>query len=113
MTPFIARMKYLAMNPGRPTQTIHFFHTTRDYDEEAIAKLTADADAAGVRLHVLADRRDGRLTGERIRAMVPEWREASIWFCGPTGFGQALRQDFAAQGLPVDRSFHQELFEMR
>lgn len=113
VTPFIARMKYLAMHPGRLPQTIHFFHTTRDYDEEAIAKLTADADAAGVGLHVLVDGRDGRLSGERIRAAVPEWRDAGIWFCGPTGFGQALRQDFAAQGMPVAQRFHQELFEMR
>ncbi|MFP5517332.1 MAG: ferric reductase, partial [Alphaproteobacteria bacterium] len=90
-----------------------FFHTTHDYDGDAIAKLTADAAAAGVRLHVLVDDRDGRLTGERIRAAVPEWRNAGIWFCGPTGFGQALRQDFAAQGLAVERRFHQELFEMR
>ncbi|MFX9552209.1 ferric reductase, partial [Acinetobacter baumannii] len=62
VTPFIARMKYLAMHPGRPTQAIDFFHTTHDYDGDAIAKLTADAAAAGVRLHVLVDDRDGRLT---------------------------------------------------
>jgi len=113
VTPFIARMKHLAEGPGRLSQTIHFFHTTRDYDGEAIAKLTADAAAAGVRLHVFVSGRDGRLDGDRIRKMVPEWRDASIWFCGPAGFGQALRQDFAAQGMPVDQRFHQELFAMR
>ncbi|WP_247882396.1 hypothetical protein [Azospirillum sp. TSA2s] len=78
-----------------------------------IAKLTADAAAAGVRLHVLVDARDGRLDGERIRAAVPEWRDASLWFCGPAGFGQTLRHDFATQGMPVDLRFHQELFAMR
>ncbi len=113
VTPFIARMKFLAASPERPPQTIHFFHTTRDYDEGAIAKLTADAAAAGVRLHVMVDDRDGHLDGERIRAAVPEWRDASIWFCGPAGFGQALRRDFAACGMPVNQRFHQELFAMR
>ncbi len=113
VTPFIARMKYLAMQDGRLPQTIHFFHTTHDHDENASAKLMADAAAAGVRLHILVDGRDGRLTGDRIRAAVPDWSNASIWFCGPTGFGQALRQDFAEQGLPVEHRFHQELFEMR
>lgn len=113
VTPFIARMKYLAASPGRPPQSIHFFHSTREYDEEAIAKLTADAAAAGVRFHVFVDDRDGRLDGERIRAAVPEWRDASVWFCGPTGFGQALRYDFATQGMPVEQRFHQELFAMR
>ncbi|RUU49200.1 ferric reductase, partial [Mesorhizobium sp. M2C.T.Ca.TU.002.02.1.1] len=62
---------------------------------------------------VFVDARDGRLTGDRIRAEVPEWRMASIWFCGPAGFGEALRKDFAAQGLPVGERFHQELFAMR
>jgi predicted ferric reductase len=66
-----------------------------------------------VRVHVLHDPRDGRLTGERIRAAVPDWREASFWFCGPPGFGVALRDDFARQGLSVVGRFHQELFAMR
>lgn len=118
ITPFIARMKQLAMDrqayAGRPhPQAIDLFHTTADYSEEAIGKLTADAEAAGVRLHVLHDPRDGRLTGDRIRAAVPDWRAASVWFCGPAGFGAALRNDLARHGLPVDERFHQELFAMR
>ena len=48
----------------------------------------------------------------RIRAAVPDWADASIWFCGPPGFGRALRKDFVARGLPPGR-FHQEMFEMR
>jgi len=108
ITPFIA-----GTNPDRPRPAIDLFHTTADYDEKAIDKLRADAEAAGIRLHVLVDARDGLLTGERIRATVPEWRDASIWFCGPAGFGKALRNDFAAQGLPVAERFHQELFAMR
>lgn len=112
ITPFIARMQHLAAEAHRP-QTVDLFHTTTDYDADAIAKLTADAAAAGIRLHVLVDSRDGRLTGDRIRAAVPEWRDASVWFCGPAGFGQALRHDFAAHGMPVKERFHQELFAMR
>ncbi len=113
VTPFIARMKHRAARPADAAQTIDFFHTTIDQDENAFAKLTADAKAAGVRLHILVDSRDGRLDGERIRAAVTQWREASIWFCGPAGFGQALKADFAALGLPVQQRFHQELFAMR
>jgi predicted ferric reductase len=112
ITPFIARMKQIALDRSGTPQEIDLFHPTSDYSAEAIAKLTADAAQAGVRLHVLHDARQGRLNGDRIRALVPQWREASIWFCGPAGFGQALRQDFAAHGLPRDR-FHQELFAMR
>lgn len=113
ITPFIARMKHLAAMPDRPAQIVDLFHATTDYDPDAIAKLTADAEAAGIRLHVLVSGRDGRLDGDRIRQAVPQWYEASIWFCGPAGFGQALRADFAAHGLPVKQRFHQELFAMR
>ena len=117
ITPFIAGMKHIALEqrakPDLPPPAIDLFHTTADYDEAAITKLKADAEAANIRLHVLVDARDGFLTGDRIRAAVPEWRTAGIWFCGPAGFGEALRKDFAAQGLPVERQFHQELFAMR
>ena len=112
ITPFIARMKHLAMTPAKGPQQIDLFHTTTDYEEDAIRRLKADAQAAGVTLHVLVDARDGRLTGDRLRAMVPGWREASVWFCGPAGFGRALRDDLRAHGLPVGR-FHQEFFALR
>lgn len=113
ITPFIARMKYLADRVPRPVQVVHLFHPTADYDKGAVAKLVADADAAGVRLKVLVDERDGHLDGERIRAAVPAWRKSSIWFCGPIGLGQGLRRDFAAAGMTSDQQFHQELFAMR
>jgi predicted ferric reductase len=76
-------------------------------------RLASDAQGAGVRLHVLIDAQDGLLTGARIRETVPGWRNASFWFCGPTGFGDALRKDFVSQGFPANKRFHQELFAMR
>ncbi len=113
ITPFLARLGQLATQPGPRPQSVDLFHAVAAADEDAIARLTAEAKAAGVRLHVLVEKTDGRLSGERIRQMVGDWKDASIWFCGPAGFGQALRQDFAAQGLPVGSRFHQELFAMR
>jgi predicted ferric reductase len=110
ITPFIARMKHLAHNPG--TQRVDLFHATTDFDQIAIDKLTADAEAAGVQLHLFVTPKDGRLTGERIRAAVPRWRMAGIWFCGPAAFGDALRKDLLAAGLRA-ADFHRELFEMR
>lgn len=117
ITPFIARMKHLAQDrrdhPHRARPEIDLFHSTADYDETALDKLRADAGAAGVHLHLLVDSHDGFLSADRIQAAVPDWREAGIWFCGPTGFGAALRKDFEAKGLPVAERFHQELFAMR
>ncbi|MDO9194916.1 ferric reductase-like transmembrane domain-containing protein [Rhodoferax sp.] len=110
ITPFIARMKVLANQPDGTT--IDLFHTTAVLDEAAIGKLERDALAANVRLHVLVDARDGLLSTERICQAIPQWQSADIWFCGPAGFGQALRKDFIARGLPPD-DFHQELFHIR
>src|SRR5690606_4169169 len=51
VTPFIARMKALAMKPdGR---RIDLFHPTATLDPNAIALIERDAAAAGVALHVL------------------------------------------------------------
>ncbi len=110
ITPFIARMKYLARFPGE--QKIDLFHATSDYDQVAMDKLKADAEAAGVRLHLIVSPKDGRLTPKQIRDAIPDWRSASVWYCGPTTFGKIIRKDFRVNGLS-SKDFHQELFEMR
>ena len=53
-----------------------------------------------------------RLDADKIRALVPGWKASSIWFCGPSGFGASLWQNFKSHGLP-QAAFHRELFEMR
>ena len=111
ITPFIARMKELALHPDR-RHRIDLFHTTADFSQKAIDQLSADAHAAGVHLHLLVDAKHGRLSGQRIRELIPDWARASVWFCGPPAFGEAVRNDLVSHGL--DRGdFHQELFQMR
>lgn len=116
ITPFVAGMEQRAArragghDPGVP---VDLFHSTAEDDGAAHAELRRDAAESGVVLHLLIDERDGHLTGARLREAVPEWREASLWLCGPTSFADALRADFAAQGFDVRHRFHQELFDMR
>ncbi len=111
ITPFIAQMAHLAQTSNRQQQ-IDLFHPTADFSQAAIDNLKADAQAADVELHLLVDSKDGRLNGERLRNVIQDWKEASVWFCGPAGFGEALRKDLMTHGLnPAD--FHQELFQMR
>ena len=50
---------------------IDLFHSTRDEDSEALQKLAQDAKASNVRFHVLLESKHGRLTGDRIREVVP------------------------------------------
>lgn len=111
ITPFIARMKQLAEAPD--DQVIDLFHTVDTELEPVVErKLNADVVASKVNLHLMVDGKDGLLTGARLRELVPDWEQASIWFCGPAGFGQALRKDLIGEGL-LQKDFHQELFNMR
>lgn len=110
ITPFIARMEYLTATPDG--KQIDLIHTTPHIEPEVLELLTEDARAAGIKLHVLVDGDDGLLTAERLRRMLPDWKSASVWFCGPARFGQTIRRDLAARGHSA-RNFHQELFNMR
>ena len=116
LAPFLSRMEHRtnerAAGSATPQPEVDLFYATSKEDPLMHAVLRERARLAGVTMHILVDGRDERLTPERLRAAVPGWRQASLWFCGPPGFGQTLRRDFTARGLPKER-FHQELFEMR
>jgi len=110
ITPFIAKLE--ARTQSRDRRPIDLFHVTNVYDDRAMSKLRAAAESAQVRLHIRVTTSEGRLTPDLIRDAVPEWQQASLWFCGPSVFGEALRDDFIKHGLqPGD--YHQELFAMR
>ncbi len=110
IAPFVAHMRQLALTPAK--KKLHLFHATADVSELALSKMRADAKAANVDLHILISPRDGRLDADKIRQAVPHWKEASIWFCGPTAFGATLKSDFMRSGIAY-RDFHQEIFRMR
>lgn len=112
ITPFVARMKALAKESEASDKEIDLFYCTNAIDEILVDKVRKSADAAGVRLHIIVSSRDGRLDFNRICELVPNWRQADIWFCGPEEFGAGLKKDAMEQGVAAD-SFHQELFEMR
>lgn len=110
ITPFAARMEHRANNPDG--KVIDLFHPTSEASFEALERLRADAAASRTNAHILVSGRDGRLDFKAISAAVPNWREASVWFCGPALFGASLRREFLAAGLSAS-DWHQELIEMR
>jgi predicted ferric reductase len=120
ITPFMARMEELGTANGgllparsRPDQSpVDLFYNTGMPDEAFIAHLRQLGRAAGVVLHVIVNGRDRKLDGDGLCAAVPQWRNASLWFCGPAGFGHALRRDLVGHGFDPAH-FHQELFAMR
>jgi len=111
ITPFIAMMRQRQREHANG-HDVHLFYTSENKHEEGLGKLSDLAKDAGIHWHFLHTPIDGFLTGERVRADVPNWARASIWFCGPGAFGKAIRDDFAAHGMQPD-NFHQELFAWR
>jgi predicted ferric reductase len=91
--------------------TVDLFYSTHKADPAFMASIRELAEQKGVRFYALEEK-DGLLTLDRIEALAPDWKQAAIWFCGPSGFGQALRQPMIERGLPASH-FHQKLFEMR
>ena len=60
-----------------------------------------------IHLHIHGARQGATLQA----AVLGEARNAEIWFCGPRGLADSLRNGLRAMGGPG--RFHQEAFEMR
>ena len=112
ITPFMARMEERAEHARGDAPQVDLFYSTKNADEAFVANLQRLAERAGVKLHIIVAGRDALLDGDGLCATVPDWKEASLWFCGPAGFGHALRQGLAGRGFDTHH-FHQELFDMR
>jgi predicted ferric reductase len=110
ITPFIARLQTLAKQGG--THPVDLVYSTSAPSEAFIGNIRQLAGKAGARFHLLVTPRDGLLTLDRLEAMIPGWKEAEVWFCGPLGFGHALRDAMVARGFSAAH-FHQEMFDMR
>lgn len=87
-------------------------YSTRAPSAPFIDNIRRLAERAGVPFHLIVSPPAEPLTVDRLEEIVPEWREADVWFCGPRAFGQSLSGEMEARGLPPAR-FHQEMFEMR
>lgn len=109
VTPFLARLEYLAQQKEKPTTPIRFYYCSQQDNPllERVVKLCAEA---GVALRIFDESKDGSLTLEKIMGTKPP--SAQLWFCGPNGLGSLLQQAWLSLRLPA-RYFHREYFQMR
>lgn len=108
VTPFLAWLESLQAHPETaPTADLHY--CTRDQASDVfVPRLQALCAALpGVQLHIHGARQGGTLTARSLG----EAKHAEIWFCGPSGLADALRDGLRAMGGRP--RFHQEAFEMR
>jgi predicted ferric reductase len=112
ITPFLSRLEALAHDPHPSRQSISLFYSARASDHALVERVTSLTQQAGVALHLSISGKNPAVTAQSIFENVPDFLKHTVWFCGSTGFGEAIKRGLLKKGLP-SRRFHQELFEMR
>ena len=111
ITPFLARLGELARSDKPQAAKTDLFYCTPDQKNgDFPAQLEQLCQAAGVNLHRRLTDRDGPLCPKEVAACLEP--SSSVWFCGPSAWGEALGKTLTANGLPAT-AFHQEAFEFR
>jgi predicted ferric reductase len=108
VTPFLAWLESLQAHPQQaPTADLHFCTRNQAADTFAERLTTLCATLPSVRLHIHDASQGAALKAHALAAT----NKSEIWFCGPVGLGNALRDGLKSMGV-IPR-FHQEAFEMR
>lgn len=110
LTPFLARLEALGDQP--PLKPIHFYLCVRHAQTDVVQTIAELCKKTGVKLTTIVSGTHAALTGHQVREENPNWKDTHVWFCGPAGLGQSVRQDLVGHGFAPGR-FHQELFQMR
>jgi predicted ferric reductase len=112
ITPFIARLEYLA-NQGGTQQPVDFWYSTRgDQDTLFPESLAHLCQQSGVTLYHLNSTKKEYLTAQMLQEVVGSFRDVSIWFCGPPAFAQCLLKGLSVYDFDK-HTFHYDDFAMR
>jgi predicted ferric reductase len=113
-TPFVAWLESLVAQPApqRRAPVVKLHYCVRNAGEAVFAERMQAlcAQLPSVTLHVHYSDTQGLVAADTLLASAGP--QASVWFCGPKGFGAALRKAMQRLGRRP-HSFHQELFQMR
>ena len=111
ITPFLAWLEALQDEPAAGLAAdLHY--SVRDAGTDPFVERLQSLCAAlpEVRLHV-HDEQGEPLTAEALAEQQQGRKPLEVWFCGPSGFADALREGL--QAVTGRIRFHQEAFEMR
>ena len=112
VTPFLAWLESLRDAPAKAPTVDLYYCTRRRKDDPFVARLeTLCATLPTIRLHIHGGDGDA-LTAGTLYERHRENKRPEIWFCGPRGLADALRNGLRELGMSRV-PFHQEAFEMR
>lgn len=113
VTPFLAWLESLQDNAGNSAEADLHYCTRNRENDHFIDRLQALCEnLPGVRLHVHSAQHGDRLTAQSLTPMNVKPKNAEVWFCGPSGLADALKNGLRESGITGLR-FHQEAFELR
>ena len=117
IAPFIARLQALSLRPSHliNDKKIDLWYSTRYENQNHFpAELDKLCKQANVTLHRVITENGQRLEYSHIVSIIGHnnLSRTSVWFCGPTQFGQTLSKQLTRLGLPKTQ-FHRERFNFR
>lgn len=113
VTPFLAWLNALhSKADDAPSAELHY--CTRNLaDDPFVPELTSlCAGLPTIRLHIHGAQQGDTLDARTLLRNVAPENASEIWFCGPSGLAEVLRQGIKTLGQSRLR-FHQEAFDMR
>ena len=113
VTPFLAWLESLQNGPGTDTAAeLHYCTRDRDNDPFVTRLESLCARLPAIHLHVHGTLQGETLTASGLKLVNNSRQKTEIWFCGPQGLAQSLKDGLLATRHGEFR-FHQEAFEMR
>ena len=107
---FKARLEELkSLNSREP---VLFYYCTEYPSPQLIRDLESATYGTNVDFHVIDNRLNSYLTVDAIQRRAGSLQNSSVWFCGPTSFGNALTQQLRDMHFDM-KHFHTELFNFR
>ncbi|MCY9802356.1 ferric reductase-like transmembrane domain-containing protein [Vibrio scophthalmi] len=107
---FKARLTELKQQENAPSVTLYY--CTQAPSSGFIHELETLAREANIEFHVIDNRVMQHLTIADIKQKQGRLDNHSVWFCGPLGFGEALKSQLSNEEFDL-KHFHTELFNFR
>jgi predicted ferric reductase len=112
VTPFLAWLESLQGKPELAVADLHYCTRDRNADPFVARLESLCASLPLIRLHVHGAQQGERLSASGLKQANASPQKAEIWFCGPQGLAESLRNGLLGSWRGKYR-FHQEAFEMR
>lgn len=97
ITPFRSIAKQLI--DSRQDRSIDLIYLAKTADEFAFKDLFDAAESAGIKTSYLATDESGRLTPEKLKKQVPDFKDCLFYISGPYGMVSAIRDAILALGV--------------